>query len=191
MEHCCERGQRAGISFDDSGNRACRRHYSPEQAQLIQDLDARGAAIGLHRDGGTGDLHWPASANTSVQARTALVEWAGTHRLKRASTYPKLHCVCWPTSKRLSQCTCGHNGTQFYLSDSTWDHMSMWTTRSGSRAVVVFQPYQITPEGQAVLDEWHARDDVHVEVRDGSWYGHGTTFIGIWNAQFAPAAASR
>ncbi|WP_205327588.1 hypothetical protein [Glycomyces sp. YM15] len=190
MEHCCERGKQSGISFTEKPVRVCRRHYTPDQAALVEDLEARGARIGMQHDDDRGVMSWPASAHFYVPSRIALLEWAESHGLKRASTYPKLHCVCWPTSKRLTRCECGHNGTQFYLSDSTWDHMSMWTTRNGSRAVVVFQPYQVTPKGQAVLDEWHARDDVHVEVREDSWYGHGTKFVGIWNAEFAPAAVA-
>jgi hypothetical protein len=35
------------------------------------------------------------------------------------------------------------------------------------------------------------REDTIVEVHDESWYGHGTKFIGIWNAQFAPVAVAR
>ncbi|MCD0445798.1 D-lyxose/D-mannose family sugar isomerase [Glycomyces sp. A-F 0318] len=189
VKHCCPRGAQAGIQFDESGSRTCRRHYSSEQASLIQDLDRRGTAIGLSRDDAD-QLRWPASANTDVQARTALTTWAESHRLRRSQGQPVLHCVCWPTSHRRSRCECGHNGTQFYLCDATFGHLTHWSTPAGERAVLVYQPYQITDAGRAILDEWNARNDVHIEIRDDAWYGHGTTFIGIWNARFAPEATA-
>lgn len=75
--------------------------------------------------------------------------------------------------------------------DATWDHFTHWKTRDGKRAVLVVQPYNVTDAGKALLDQWNEREDVQVEIRKDSWYGHGTTFIGIWNAQFAPSAAAQ
>lgn len=189
MKHCCPRGEGAGIYFAGNESRVCPRHYTPEQAALTLELDRNGASIGLRRDDG-GAVLWPYGPNIDVASREAMVDWARAHGLKYAAGHHVLNCVCWPTSNRRSRCDCGMRQTQFDRLDSTWDHFTRWRSRKGGRAVLVAQPYQITDEGRAVLDEWNAREDTVVEICEESWYGHGTKFIGIWNAAFAPVPES-
>lgn len=188
MNHCCPAGEGSGIYFPGSEVRTCRRHFTPEQAALIHELDRRGVAVGLTKsaDGVT----WPYGPNIDVTSRQAMVTWAEQHGLRRVTSYQRLQCVCWPTSNRRSVCECGR-GRSFSPPDHIWDHVTHWKTREGARAVVVLQPYDWTESGREILNEWASRDDVRIEVREDSWYGHGTKFIGIWNAQFAPPSQPR
>jgi hypothetical protein len=172
--------------FDErTGVRTCARHFTAEQQALLAELDRRGAAIGLKRDTAEGTLSWPYGPNIDVASRLAMVTWAEGLELRRAARQ-LLNCVCWPTSNRRSRCDCGLGETPHGKPDHIWDHVTHWKHRSGGRAVVVLQPYELTYAGQAILDQWNTREDVHIEIRDDAWYGSGTTFIGIWNAQFAP-----
>lgn len=186
IEHCCEAGDRRGITFDErTGVRTCRRHFTVEQRALIADLDERGIALGFKRDRELGTLDWPGCADIYVSTREAMVAWAEKLQLRRVKSQ-SLNCVCWPTSNRRSRCECGLGEIPYGKPDHIWDHVTHWKTREGERALVVLQPYDMTDTGHAILDRWDAREDVHIEVRSDSWYGVGTTFIGIWNAaQFA------
>lgn len=169
----------------------CPRHFSPEQAALIEDLDARGTAVGVKRnpDAWHG-MAWPYGPNVQVPMRLAMIEWAEKHKLSLVYRQ-KLSCACWPTSSRVSKCDCGPNGVKFAPDSATWDHVTRWKARRGGRAVVVLQPYRISDEGWETLTRWNDREDVAVEVRPDSWYGIGTLFVGIWNAEAAPAGAGR
>lgn len=186
IEHCCKVGEGKGIVFDEqTGARTCTRHFTAEQQALVKELDERGAKIGLKWDATLGTLNWPYGPNIDVPSRQAMVTWAEGLGLRRVAPQ-RLNCVCWPTSNRRSRCDCGLGETAYGKPDTIWDHVTHWKTSSGERAVVVLQPYGVTDTGRAILDRWNTRDDVHVEIRDDAWYGSGTTFIGIWNAKFAP-----
>ncbi|GAB4001776.1 hypothetical protein GCM10029992_38190 [Glycomyces albus] len=186
IEHCCAVGEGKGIVFDhQTGVRTCTRHFRAEQRALVMELDERGAAVGLKRDTTSGGVDWPYGPNIDVPSRLAMVTWAEGLGLRRA-TRQQLQCVCWPTSNRRSRCDCGFGESAFGKPDEIWDHVTHWKTRRGERAVIVLQPYGVTDTGRAILDRWNAREDAYIEIRDDAWYGHGTTFIGIWNAQFAP-----
>jgi hypothetical protein len=186
IEHCCKAGDGKGVVFDEQTSvRTCRHHLTAEQKALVEELDVRGITIGLRRDTTDGTLNWPYGPNIDVPSRLAMVGWAEGLGLRRA-TGQQLNCVCWPTSNRRSRCECGLGETAYGKPDHIWDHVTHWKHRDGGRAVIVLQPYNVTDTGRAILDRWNTREDVHIEIRDNAWYGHGTTFIGIWNARLAP-----
>lgn len=64
----------------------------------------------------------------------------------------------------------------------------MWADRDSNETVaIVAQPYGLSDydrgEAQAVAD----RHSLLAQLRElGSWYGHGTSFVGLWAEGYGP-----
>lgn len=174
----CPRCRYSGVLFPDE-QRRCPTHASPEQHAEVTELDRAAEAAGLRR-AVVGDAFrrfaWPYGPNIDVSARGRLLEWMTAHRLQPAPP-ERSRCVCQIVHGRCKR----PHADDFELLG--WrDHSTLWM-RGGRPAVLVAQPYQLTPYDVERLAALDAHAGIHLELRgEGSWYGHGTWFIGVWRA---------
>jgi hypothetical protein len=86
---------------------------------------------------------------------------------------PHTACLDWLRTGRCPHhCACPIGG---------WlDHVTAWT-RDKKPAVLVAQPYGLTGDRLAELAEIDRADNgLEVHIDGTGWYGHRTTFVGIW-----------
>lgn len=178
---CCDdRGLFYGPNRDD---RRCWRHATPEDRARVQEYDRRGKAIGLEAAGwqSAEKLTWPYGPNISVESRGRMLDWAEAYGLRLA--HPSHTCLRWLRKGRCMVAVCD----SYRSHPSWWDHLTTWN-RDGKSAVLVSQPYGLTDDDRADLARLDAEPGIHVEIRPDSWYGLGTTFVGVWHAGVHAAA---
>lgn len=135
-------------------------------APTVDPTPAEASSVGITDD------RWPYGPNINPQARRALVDWATAHRLRYS---PRGRCLHWITTGRCAVQACDRNRAR-----RQWmDHVTGWT-RAGRPAVLVAQPYAITGASIDALAEIDRTDGLDVVISGTGWYGHGTTFVGIW-----------
>jgi hypothetical protein len=178
----CARCRLQGLVFPDGGRR-CFVHASAQDVDLVERLDAMAPAIGLTKPRGffsdwDDRASWPYGPNIDVLARARLVDWASGSGLKRAQRRAP-DCLEWLVGRR-----CGGRKCHRWSSLSPWlDHVTGWE-RDDQPAVLVAQPYKLSPEDHAELRDISETPGLRVELRaEGSWYGHGTWFVGVWNTE--------
>lgn len=155
---CC---QSKGWDYPD-GQKRCHRHATPDDRELVAQLDKRAAKIGIKPD------DWPYGANIDVVARQNLLEWAEHYELRPSRT--TCGGVCWLRSGRCQRSDC-HSGKPDWM-----DHLTWWTRR-GKPALLLAQPYGLeASQLRPLLDD----DSLHVLVHARGWYGWGTVAIEIW-----------
>lgn len=175
---CCPE-RLTGLRFPD-GRVRCIGHATDTDLELVDALDTRAAGIGLRRTTGRSPFSayaWPYGPNVDVAARARMLDWAEGHRLRLAQRGHR--CLRWLRTGRCRWCDAGDGaGLRPWL-----DHVTTWT-RDGAPAVLVAQPYHL--DGQDLEDLAVVTDDpaLRLELAEhGSWYGHGTWYIGIWRAE--------
>lgn len=152
----------------------CWKHATPEQRELVDGLDRRARGQGILEMHGGKPL-WPYGPNINVEARSRMLEWTEFYDLRRAGR--RVHgCLHWLRTGRCGRLGCLAEFTQRY----GWaDHVTAWN-RGRTPKVLVAQPYGLSDKGRRELQELDKEPDLRVEIREDSWYGCGTTFIGIW-----------
>lgn len=137
---------------------------------MSDDTRVRAARLGMRE--------WPYGVTTE-QAQWWMLNWAEQHGLRYSR---RGRCLRWLTK---GQCGSGclHHG-----SGSGWyDHVTGWT-REGAPKALVSQPYRSPEDVREQLVALEAKWGVRAEVAAGGWYGHGTSFIALWNDHAEPRA---
>jgi hypothetical protein len=175
LPSCCER---RGLNFDDGAQRACARHMTPEQSALVAELDQRARGVLTAPD------HWPYGPNIDVETRRRMLDWADQYSLPHVD--PSHIC---PRRLELGYCRKGWQCPDRVDGRGWSDHPTMWADRDSHKAVVIVgQPYGLGDDERAEAADVAARHGLRAEVRElGSWYGHGTSFVGLWIAGSGPA----
>lgn len=170
-EATCPTCRLRGLNFP-AGHKRCLAHASVDDIRLLDELDGRAPSIGLPRDTrGRGLFRWPYGPNIDVAARIRMLDWATTHGLTyvdRAHT-----CLTWLRG--------GRCGRSCYEPRPAWlDHVTLWG-REGAPAVLVAQPYHLDDRDGFQLGILDREPGLRLELRaEGSWYGFGTWFVGLW-----------
>ncbi|WP_418063960.1 hypothetical protein [Pimelobacter simplex] len=165
------------------GRRACLRHRSRAELDLIAALDERAADAGLPPSSRPeGGWVWPYGAGINVATRERMLDWAASEGGLRLA--PNAHeCLTWLLRGRCTATTCSgdlrRRSTPLGTTGSWADHLTTWK-RDGRAAVIVAQPYVLeAPDLQELA--WIERDErLRVEVQPDGWYGHGARFVAIW-----------
>lgn len=162
LSHCCDK---TGLRFPD-GTRRCRRHLTPEQEELLEHLDRRAVAVGIHPE--RRDLPgWPYGPNVDVQARQDLLAWAEPRGLRLSRSG---RCLQWPRGKRCRPCD----------HEPRWlDHVTCWN-HARKPAVLLAQPYHLSGEDFTELRTLESEG--FVVVIGSGWYGHGTKAVEVWRS---------
>lgn len=148
----------------------------------VDALDTRAPAIGLLKrrvpTPVTLDCFvWPYGPNIDVAARGRLLDWAERHRLRLSNRGDG--CLHWLVTGRCTEPECSPRAAAWM------DHVTAWT-RDGEPAVLVAQPYVLEDDDKADLVGLAGEPSIRVEAEQtGSWYGHGTWFVGLWRAEAA------
>ena len=164
-----------GLLYPD-GRRVCWRHTTEDDRGLLFDLDKRAAGRGLKLDRNSPflaplDRVWPYGPNVDVTARIRMLDWAEAHDLRLSHGN---RCLHWLRTGRCAVTTCQLDPPHY-----RWmDHVTTWT-RNGKPAVLVAQPYNLDADS---FNDLAALSDLGltVEITRNSWYGHDTTFVGVW-----------
>lgn len=180
-----KRGSRLFISTSGSpaharkGHYACREHMTTRERNRVERVRSRAIKLGLGGSCHTDGVCWPYGPNINLCAREALVDWMERENLQPANGPTHHHCLRWVKLGYCKKFTCDQKLSH---DEMFMDHVTYWrgAGRNSSRRVLVTQPYM---KVQDVVNETlllTLEDNVHVEVHDRSWYGFGTTFIGLW-----------
>lgn len=158
----------------------CGAHAQPEDVRLVDELDRRGAAIGVPRAKGIAwwgrSLAWPYGPNVDVEMRARMLEWAEAHRLTYVDRPHR--CLAW-----LRASACRSSRCRVAPHRAWMDHVTCWA-RGGKPRVLVAQPYVLTPADTLELGVLGREPGLRVELRaEGGWYGFGTWFVGVWKGR--------
>ena len=169
---CCEA---RGLNYPD-GRRVCWRHATDDDRTLLFDLDKRAAARGIKIDRGSlfmspNNRRWPYGPNVDVSARIRMLDWAESNDLRLSAG----RCMHWLRKGRCADRTC-------YGRVGGWmDHVTGWACYGRRQPrVLVSQPYNVSAQSAAELAALTTEPGLTVEIHPNSWYGHGTTFVGVW-----------
>lgn len=179
VDRCCPHH---GLYYTD-GRYRCWRHASDQDRQLVIELDRR-AGGRIRRIGG--ELQWPYGPYNYVEARRRMLEWAEAHDLSLSRVTSCLHWLrrgrCYrftPYRDNPHPDTTDHYGGYADYAERWLDHVTGWV-REGKPAVLVAQPYGLSEQSRSRLAGLDQEPDLRVEIRGDSWYGAGTTFVGVW-----------
>ncbi|HEY9474694.1 MAG TPA: hypothetical protein VIS06_12695 [Mycobacteriales bacterium] len=172
LRRCCEA---RGLLYPD-GRRRCWRHATDDDRTLLFDLDKRAAARGIKIDRGSlfmspNNRRWPYGPNVDVSARIRMLDWAESNDLRLSAG----RCMHWLRKGRCADRTC-------YGRVGGWmDHVTGWACYGRRQPrVLVSQPYNVSAQSAAELAALTTEPGLTVEIHPNSWYGHGTTFVGVW-----------
>lgn len=170
---CCESW---GL-FYSPDRKVCGRHATPEEHALRSELDERAPAIGIKSD--ADGLLWPYGQNIDVETRARMLAWAEAHQLRLGN--PGHRCLRWLRKGRCGGIVRGDLCRE--VEGYRWmDHVTCWI-RARKPAVLVSQPYGLGDISRSQLAELDADPALQVEISTDAWYGHGTTFVGVWRAE--------
>lgn len=129
---------------------------------------------------------WPYGPNISLMMRVRLLDWAEARGL-RQSRKPTCGgaCLRWV---RLGYCRKYECDEHLAHNARLIDHVSWWRTADEKSWCLVSQPYSKVEWVTEELSRLDLGDDVHVKVREDSWYGHGTVIVEMWGGEVGGAA---
>jgi hypothetical protein len=174
LPRCCAMH---GLNFEDGAQRACPRHMTREQAALVAECDRRSRGVLTAPD------NWPYGPNAEVESRRRMLDWANQFNLRHVD--PSHVC---PRRVEVGYCRKGWQCPDRVDGRGWSDHPTMWAARDSKETVVIVsQPYGLSEYDCAEAQAVAARHGLLAELRElGAWYGHGTSFVGLWAAGYGP-----
>jgi hypothetical protein len=118
---------------------------------------------------------WPYGPRAYLRMQVALLEWAERYDLRLAHGRERHY-------RLLRFRTCCHRSPVCPVCRPWLDHVSYWNRR-GKTALVLAQPYHLSPTGLADLARLAQRPELYVALPGPGWYGCGTTAIEVWSRE--------